>query len=135
MELKRADRELIRQLHAAGEDTPVSAVCSLQFDPSRPLSAEETEGQVNEVLRRVRGQADQSPHAVTVFANIGSFSLSAPARFIRQLLEQPEIATATANRQPEDVLIRPVRRKRITGPRRCKGKHRPDVDNGVETGS
>ena len=52
-----------------------------------------------------------------MFGNLGVFAVSAPAGFVRRLVQQPEVATA--NRQPEDLSIRPVPSRR--GARKKQG--------------
>ena len=118
MQLKKADRELLRQLDAAPAGGPVEVVISLRADPSLAElpSAKETEEQVARLLERVGQETGEQPRDHTVFGNLGAFAVSAPAGFVRQLMRQPEVATATANRQPEDLPIRPV------GPRRGGGR-------------
>jgi len=60
-------------------------------------------------MRRVEEQTGEQPGEYTVFDNLGAFALTAPAEFVDRLLVQPEIATATANYQEEDVFIAPKR--------------------------
>jgi hypothetical protein len=115
----KADPELLRQLEAAAApDQEIAAVCSLR--PARPhekfIPPAEAGALVERVLRRVQRQTGRRPGRVQVFRNLGSFAVSAPAAFLRQLLQQREIATATANRQPEDLLIRPVSSEPAEGP-------------------
>ena len=106
------DVELLRQLDAAGDES-VGVVCSLQVGSTsdKPLTGDETTEQVTRVLQRVERLSGLKPDKFKIFRNLGSFSLYAPAAFVRRLLEQDEIATATANIQREDMLIRPVSRK------------------------
>jgi hypothetical protein len=54
---------------------------------------------------------------VRVFRNLGSFVVAAAAPFVRKLLDQEEILSATANRQSEDLLIKPVSSKPLKGPK------------------
>jgi hypothetical protein len=114
----RPDPELIRQLDAAGPGQEVSAVFSVRPDPGAEAapSPEETAALVDDLVQRVQQQTGQEPGRVTVFRNLGSFAVSAPADFVRRLLEQREVVTATANVRPEDLPIRPV------GPRRRPGR-------------
>ena len=128
MEVEQADPELIRQLrNTLDEGQSVAVVCSLHPSPApESPSAAQTTQRVNEVLARVRQQTGQTPGEVTVFGNLGAFLLSAPPRFVWRLLAQPEVATATANQQPNDLFIRPVRGASGRVTRRKKGSPRPD---------
>jgi hypothetical protein len=119
---------LTRQLDAAEPAQEVSAVFSVRPDPAAKAapSPEETAALVDDLLERVRQQTGREPGRVTVFRNLGSFAVAAPADFVRRLLEQPEVVTATANVQPQDLLIRPV------GPRRQPDPRRPGPRKGQE---
>jgi hypothetical protein len=74
------------------------------------------------LLRRVEDQTGEHPAESTVFGNLGAFALSAPVAFVDRLIARPEVATATANRQPEDLLIRPVEGNRAGEPRHGRPK-------------
>jgi len=104
------DPELRRQLKAAGAGQYVSVAISLQRDSDRPPEPEETKQRVTALLQRVEEQTGERPSASTIFENLGAFAVVAPVGFIDQLLAQPEIATATASFQQEDLLIQPVER-------------------------
>jgi hypothetical protein len=105
----QTDPELLRQLDAAASDSAVSAVCQLRTkDPDQKLiPPAETEAMVSGLMERVRQLTGEAPQRVQVFRNLGAFSVSAPPAFLRCLIEQEEIAQATANVQPEEMLIRP----------------------------
>lgn len=128
----KTDPELSRQLDAAtATDRLVEAVFSLRPtganqplpDPAsaeaaqesaspstRPLpTPEEFESLTRDVLARVEKEAGVAPAHVSVFRSLGSCAISAPPEFIRKLMAQEEVVSATASRQPEDLLIRPVR--------------------------
>jgi hypothetical protein len=113
MKRQDVDPELRRQLKAARAGQNVSVAISLRHDSARPPEPEETKGRVTTLLRRVEEQTGEQPSAYTIFDNLGAFALAAPARFIDRLIVQPEIATATASFQQEDLLIRPVGRRPI----------------------
>ena len=121
------DPELLRQLNAAAAtDGLVEAVFSLRPagtdqpppDPdraeatpsaARPLpNPEEFESLTRAVLARVEHQAGVAPAHVSVFRRIGSCAVFAAPEFICSMLDQQEVVSATASRQPEDLLIRPV---------------------------
>lgn len=101
----KTDPELIRQLdQASASEEPVGAVVRLRTDdPSQIVpSPEQTEQLAQEVLERVLKAVGGDEPKHNVFRNLGSFAIAAGARFMRELLEQPEIASAMANRQSED---------------------------------
>jgi hypothetical protein len=84
----------------------------------------EVEARVARLLEKVGRKTGQRPEDIQVFGNIGAFTLSAPPEFVARLAQQPEVATATASQSAEDVLIRPVRRRPVTGPQPDGGKKR-----------
>jgi hypothetical protein len=117
MSQAKIDPELVRQLDAAGE-APVGAVFYLRPGPHRKsLEPAEAEERAQGVLRRVEEESGIAPKKVHVFRNVGSFSVSAAAPFVRMLLDQEEILSAAANQQSQDLLIEPVSSKPVKGPR------------------
>jgi hypothetical protein len=106
----KTDPELIRQLdQASASEEPVGAVLRLRpGDPSQIVpSPEQTEQLAQKVLERVKKRVGGDEPKHNVFRNLGSFAIAAGPRFMRELLEQPEIASAMANRQPEDPSYEP----------------------------
>src|SRR5262249_55650616 len=104
---------------------PVSASFSLRRAPGQGfLPADDVEETVHRVLRRVEQEVGTPPEQVCVQKNTGYFSVSAPPKFLRKLMEQEEIATATANVQPESLLIEPVSSEPVEGPRPGSRKRR-----------
>ena len=98
----KADPELMRQLDAvAARDESVEAVFTLRPDDSSRAASgpERTEEVASRVLARVKERVGLDADEVNIFRNFGSFAVSAPARFVRELLTQPEIASAMANRR------------------------------------
>jgi hypothetical protein len=118
MELAKADPELVRQLDtAAAADEPIAAVLSLRPGPSEKfVPAEEAESRVHGLLQKVGEEIGAVPHQVHVFPNLGTFSIAAPAQFLRRLVQRDEVATATANQQPGGLLIKPVASKTVERP-------------------
>jgi hypothetical protein len=126
MKKDRTDPELQRQIEAAATTgQPVGAVYTLEGDPAVLPAPEEVQARVARLLDKVHAQTGQKPGDVQVFGNIGSFAVSGPAEFVERLAQQPEVVTATASQPAEDVLIRPVRRRRVAGPRRGGVKKSP----------
>jgi hypothetical protein len=98
----RVDPELDKQLSAAqASTTPVQAVFRLRSEKrgAAAPSPERTEALAHELLSRVKGQAAGALADYNVFRNLGYFVVSAEPRFIRKLIEQPEVASAQANRR------------------------------------
>jgi hypothetical protein len=114
----KVDPELLRQLeHAAASDAPVGAVFCLRPAPSQKfIPPDEAEPLVRRILQRVEHEVGSAPEQLNVLKNLGSFVVSAGAPFVKKLLDQAEIASATANQQSEDPRIRPVESKRVRNP-------------------
>ena len=108
----KTDPELLKQLEAtaASDTSEVEAVIRLKPDDASQVvpTAERTEELTNELLSRVKSEIGESVSRYNVFRNLGAFVVSAPPPFIRKLISQPEVAAATANRQPESVVMPPV---------------------------
>ena len=125
------DPELTRQMHAAsaaGDD--IEAVFTLAPDEAAEgvRSPEETEDLTHRVLKRVTSRVGQPEKKLNIFGNIGSFVISAHPSFVKELIAQPEIATAIANRQPEPPPVNPVKKRERTSAKRSyriKSKSRP----------
>lgn len=110
---KHVDPELERQLAESGEDTPVQAVFTLRSKAGRVGSSDDAKNTVAKVVEQATSGAKSSPHRLTVFPNIRSFAVSASPSFVKCVLKSPEIASAMANVQRQDLFIRPVKVKRI----------------------
>ena len=105
----KVNPELTRQLDEA--DGPVGAAVTLRpTDPSHlAVPANAVEDLAREVLARVSRLTGQSPNDVHVLPNLGQFLVSAPGSFLQTLLDQPEVAEATASHRTESLMIRPVK--------------------------
>ena len=109
------DKELQRQLAAASPAASVGAVFTLRSpDADRFLSSEETQSLAKRVIAVAAKSAGEQPHAVQVFANLQSFAVLGSSALVHAIIKQPEIETATANEQPEEVLITPVDRREVS---------------------
>lgn len=108
----KTDPELLKQLEAtaASDTNEVEAVIRLKPDDASQVvpTAERTAALTSELLARVKSEVGESASRYNVFRNLGSFVVSAPPPFIRKLISQPEVAAATANRQPGSAMIPPV---------------------------
>ena len=100
----RTDPVLSAQLReAAAGDEPVQAVIGLR-QAEGGAGGDAVAGLTEDLLARVKEQTGAEAHDYNVFRNLGSFAVVAPARFIEGLLDQPEVESAMANRQPEAVV-------------------------------
>ena len=110
----KTDPELLRQLEQAKSGgNEVQAVFALRTPDSSQkfLTPDQTQAMVENLLRRLQQETGETPRDYNVFKNLGSFVVAASPTFISNLLEQDEIASAVANRQPGGALI-PPRNKR-----------------------
>lgn len=100
----RVDPELLRQIGEAEKRvaaTPNPEVQAVFFlDPAAASTGDpkEVDTRVRKLLRRVERTSRERPAVVNVFRNLGSFVVQAPPAFLRDLIEQPEIRHARANR-------------------------------------
>jgi len=103
----RVDPELRRQLGlaAAAEAAPVEAVMRLRptLRSSLPAPSGSTRALAELVVARVAEElgAAADEYDLNVFPNLGYFVLSAPPGFVERVLDQPEVASASANRRRE----------------------------------
>jgi hypothetical protein len=111
MEAVKVDAELAQQMQdAASANEPMQVVFRLRPDVPGKLatSPEKTEQLAQELTQRVSEKTGMQVGKVNVFRNLGSFFVSAAPGFIRELINQPEIASAIANRRRESAYIAPV---------------------------
>jgi hypothetical protein len=101
-----SDAELLAQLAAAEErGEAVEAVVTLRPDEAADsVPVEQIDRISRDVVERVERKIGVSPERVNVFRNLGSFAVAADPRFVKELLAQPEVETAIANRRGEPVV-------------------------------
>lgn len=119
---KRIDPELQAQLAAAagrGAAAPRQAVIQLRPEAGDTVvpGPERTHAIARSVLARVTRKLGREPRAFHVFPHLGTFVVSASTEFLRELLDQPEVQGALANR-PGDA-------GRGASPRRSSSTRRP----------
>ena len=88
--------------------------------PNHLLSAAETESLARQVVERASRATESQPERLLVYANLQSFAVQGPRGLLRELVRQPEIDTAVANTQSENLKIEPVSRREVplaSGPR------------------
>ncbi|HEV7474402.1 MAG TPA: hypothetical protein VGN90_10160 [Pyrinomonadaceae bacterium] len=125
----KTDPELTQQLdNTSGGESLVEAVVRLRPDDPDQIvpSPERTEELTQKVLERVKKQVGKSEARYNVFRNLGSFAVAAEPEFLRELISQPEIVTAIANRQSQSAMIEPVKKRPVPerkqkAPRSAKG--------------
>src|SRR5712664_3592789 len=113
----KVDPILAKQINeVASESAPVEAVIMLHPDDPAQLvaSPERVQELTHEVLQRVEKQLGTGVVKVNIFRNLGSFAISAEPHFIRELLQQPEVASAMANKRSTQAYIPPVHVETVT---------------------
>jgi hypothetical protein len=101
----KVDPELRRQLRgaAAAEAKPVEAILRLRPTPRSAIAPPpQAARQLAElVVSRVAEElgATQAEYDFNVFPNLGYFVLVAPPVFVERVVDQPEVASASANRR------------------------------------
>ena len=101
----RTDPVLSAQLRAAAAgEAPVEAVIGLRQEGRGAGDGDAVAALTEDLLARVREQTGAEAHDYNVFRNLASFAVVAPARVIASLIEQPEVESAIANRQPGAVV-------------------------------
>ena len=118
----KVDPELERQMNVAAAGTKtVEAVLMLRQTPTQ-IAADPggiTE-RVEKVLKRVKEKAGTEAKQLNIFQNLGMFIVEAEPNFLRALVAQPEIASAVANRQPDEAMTPPVTKPTTKAPNRQK---------------
>lgn len=112
---KQIDPRLLAQLEATAENKAsalVEAVVQLRPEAAADVvpAPERTEEIVRTVLARVTGRLGMDPADFNVFPNLGSFVISASREYLRELLDQPEVQGALANRPRDTKPSSPSRR-------------------------
>lgn len=106
----KTDPELMRQLdQTASNEDMVEAVFTLRLSTKQLLAPTRVEEVTQKVLDRVSQNVGIDAKEVNIFRNLGAFIISAPPSFIRELLSEPEIASAIANQQPKQIRIPTVK--------------------------
>jgi hypothetical protein len=117
MKAKTLDPELENELNAAGE-RPVEAVFFLKSPKGRSLDREQTRQIVQKIVDRAESKTSRKADAISVFESLQSFALKGPAPVIKELANAKEVHSARVSRTSQDLLIRPVSKRRVTLPKR-----------------
>jgi hypothetical protein len=109
------DPKLLRQLDEAPADAVVGAVFTLKTpEGERYLEAASAKDVMSKIVEDAAADAQAQPQRLTLFPNVQSFAVSGPPALVRKLVEHADVASAMANVQDEDLLIRPVKPERKT---------------------
>lgn len=114
MATKPMDPELVDCLTKAQGDEPIEAVFFLKAPKGCFLDAKATRAAVKQVVSRAESKASRKVHAVSIFDNLQSFAVRAPASLVREVVNAKEVASGRLNRTSKDLLIRPVSKTRVT---------------------
>ena len=102
---KKTDPELLKQIDSVATDNEeIQAVFSLALPMKQLLDPQQVVETTNQILERAEKDAGSKPNNVNIFKNLGSFVVSADASFIRRVIDDPEIASAVANKQKKKIL-------------------------------
>ena len=109
-EITRSDKESSQQRGSGsrgGDDTnvaeraatPIQAVITLRSGPDgQPLSPEATEATVHEAVERARSRTALDAHKVKIYKNLQSFTVEADPEFVKTLIEDEMIDSASLNK-------------------------------------
>lgn len=106
----KVDPALRKQVErVAADEEPVNAVLMLRPDKASQVSAspDRAEELAHRALQRVEKRVGIPPSEVNVFRNLGVFAVTAKPEFMRELLKQPEVASAMAHDEKPKALIPP----------------------------
>jgi hypothetical protein len=102
---KKTDPELLRQIDSVATDNEeIQAVFSIALPMKKLLDPEQVEQTANQILERAEKEAGSKPNDVNIFRNLGSFVVSADASFIKKVIDDPDVASAIANKQKKRLL-------------------------------
>jgi hypothetical protein len=92
------DPELLRQLDdARGSGATVEAVLRLERRPGERPVPSAVHDQADRAIRRAAEASGETPADVHVMANMATAYVAGTEKFLRELMAQPEVASAVAN--------------------------------------
>jgi hypothetical protein len=84
---------------AEAASAPIQAVITLRSgNDGKPLSPEATEAHVHEAVERARSITALEAHKVKVFKNLQSFTIEADPEFVKTLIEDDIVDSASLNK-------------------------------------
>ena len=90
------DPRLLAQIEQAGDQGEVEAVLMLQ-DQGHTAGGSAEPGLGHQIVDRVSKQTQLTPTSVRFMPNLGILYVKGSGKLVRQLLEQNEVVSATAN--------------------------------------
>ena len=94
-----ADSDASGSAEAEAASAPIQAVITLRSgDDGKPLSPEATEAHVHEAVERARSITALEAHRVKVFKNLQSFTIEADPEFVKTLIEDDMVDSASLNK-------------------------------------
>lgn len=99
-EINRSSKRSLRESAPAPSDNaPIQAVITLRSgDDGKPLSPEATEAHVQEAVERARSRTALEARKVKVFKNLQSFTVEADPEFVKTLIEDDIVDSASLNK-------------------------------------
>ncbi len=95
------DPELLRQLDAAKESgDPVQVVVGLHRPKGVPPVPADVEEQTRRAVSRASAATGEEPDDVHVMGRVAAAYVRGSEKFLRELVAQPEVASAVANTTP-----------------------------------
>jgi hypothetical protein len=95
----RADPELLRQLDAVRDsDEPVAAAVSVRRRKGAPPDTAKIDKDLQAAIARAKDESNAEPSHVRVMHHLAVAYVEGPGRWIRALLEQPEVTGAVSGR-------------------------------------
>jgi hypothetical protein len=109
----KVDPTLVRQLKDTPAESTVGAVFTLKSPAGEPVvSPASAREAMEKIVREAADVAQAQPARVTMFPNVQSFAVYGPPALVRSVARHANVASAIANKQNEDMLIRPVAKRR-----------------------
>jgi hypothetical protein len=98
MTLTQTDPELLRQLDEAKKSgEPVQAVVKLHRTKGKAPTPSVVEEQTQRAVNRAAATTGEQPDDVHVMGRLATAYVSGSEKFLREFVEQPEVASAVAN--------------------------------------
>jgi len=115
-EKKVIDPELTRTLERAPADSTIQAVFTLRTPTGESYrGSASTRAAVDDLIKKATAATKGAPQHVSVFPNLQSFAVAGAPALVREILKHDDVASAMANVQKEDLLIRPVQKPKRQG--------------------
>jgi hypothetical protein len=100
--LANIDPRLRAKIDAAGKDENIKIIISLAKEPDPKLLGREVKAQdqlVENLLIRTQNATDEKPKNIKRLQNLGVLVVEGNAPFLRKLLDNPEVSSATISEE------------------------------------